>query len=48
MRQGKAKVGGKAHPGRGEDENCGQGGIRDGVPPGEVGPWVEGGGEDKA
>jgi len=35
-------------PGGGEAANRGQGGIREGVPPGEVGPWVKGGSEDKA
>ena len=47
-RQGEAEVGGKAHPRGGEAADCGQGGIRKRVPPGEVGPWVEGGGEDEA
>ena len=28
--------------------NRSQGGICNGVPPGEVEPWVKGGGEDKA
>jgi len=41
-------VGGKAHPRGGEAANRGQGGIRERVPPGEVGPRVKGGGEDEA
>ena len=48
MRQGETKVGGKAHSGGGEAADCGQGGICKSVPPGEVGPWVKGGGEDEA
>jgi len=47
-RQGEAKVGGKAHPRGGEAADRGQGGICEHVPPGEVGPWVKGGGEDEA
>jgi len=47
-RQGETKVGWKAHPGGGEAANRGQGGICKSVPPGEVGPWVKGGGEDEA
>jgi len=47
-RQGETKVGGKAHPRGGEAADCGQGGICKRVPPGEVGPWVKGGGEYEA
>ena len=47
-RQGETKVGGKAHPRGGEAADRGQGGICKRVPPGEVGPWVKGGGEDEA
>jgi len=46
--QGETKVGGKADPGGGEAADSGQGGICKRVPPGEMGPWVKGGGEDKA
>jgi len=48
MRQGETKVGGKAQPRGGEAANHGQGSICNGVPPGEVEPWVKGGGKDKA
>ena len=47
-RQGETKVGWVAHPGGGEVVNRHQGGICKGVPPGEVGPWVKGEGEDEA
>jgi len=46
--QGETKAGGKAHPGGGEAANRDQGSVREGVPSREVGPWVEGGGENKA
>jgi len=48
MRQGETKVGQEAHPGAGDAADRGQGGICNCVPPGEVGPWVKGGGEDEA
>jgi len=41
-------VGGKPHPGGGNAANRRQSGVREGVSSGEVGPWVKGGGEDKA
>ena len=41
-------MGRKAHSRRGEAANCGQCGVGEGVPPGEVGPQVKGEGEDKA
>ena len=47
-REGETKVGGKAHPRGGVAADRGQGGICKRVPPGEVGPWVKGGGEDEA
>ena len=47
-RQGETKVGGKAHPRGGEAADRGQGGICERVPPGEVGPWVKGRGEEEA
>jgi len=42
------QVGGKAHPRRREAANCSQRGVGEGVPPGEVGPRVKGGSENKA
>jgi len=46
--QGETKVLGKAHPRWGEGADCSQCGVGKGEPPGEVGPRVKGGSENKA